>query len=392
MGGDYRSNFTGDQISLAIRKALDFDPDRIPVIAILNDASTPYDINNLIEPSRYTINYVINGTGLMEQVHPIDFDVYELGGLIYQQTTIKEETYYRTYDPNTKEFSEWFTFSMGNTVPSNSESDPVHIDELSDLGHYTVNYLTGIPADIEGYMPYDIFVFTDGKTKYQLVDTGEKSYIREYTEDGWSEWREFLSQDYLDKLLGSLAPKDHTHSADQIMSVNASAIQGVIKLENLPSGALDRLVTVNTKEDRLALTIDDVQNGDSVKQLYKDPDDPNSVDEQLYLVVNDTLLGSDEAFSKYTTGAATSVPWSGVTDTPDTLEGYGIKDRYMMYAEDDQGVPINPIGIDAKTLNGKTAQEIINEAKVPQSILLTDENGVVWTLKIRNNHLQVERA
>jgi len=373
MSGDYRSNFTGDQISLAIRKALDFDPDRIPMVAILNDASTPYDINNLIEPNRYTINYITNGTGLMENVHPIKFEVFEMDGLIYQQTTILDETYYRSYDPNTKEFSEWYSYAVGNTVPTNSKENPLDANSLTELGSYTVNYLTGIPSELEGFNPYEILIYTKGDTKYQLITAGDKAYVREYLdeEDKWSDiWTDI----------------------NAIKEVDATQIKGIINIANLPQGALERMITVETKSERLALTIENVQNGDTVKQMQKDLDDENSVDEQLFRVIDETLLGTEnaeDAFTPYTTGYATSVPWSGVTDTPDTLEGYGIKARYMMYS-DETDEPTDDIGFDAKTLNGKTAKQIIAEAQA--SIYLKDENNAVWELKIREGRIQADKV
>lgn len=103
-------------------------------------------------------------------------------------------------------------------------------------------------------------------------------------------------------------------------SVPASGISGTISLDNLPAGALERMVVVADETARLALTKADVQKGDTVKQ---------SDTGVMYFVKDDSLLkGEDDgqggtyseaqagAFAEYTAGSATAVPWSGVTDKP----------------------------------------------------------------------------
>lgn len=108
-----------------------------------------------------------------------------------------------------------------------------------------------------------------------------------------------------------------------ITSVEADKITGVINIENLPAGALERIYPVENEAAMLALTADDIQNGDTVKL------NDTGV---MYFVKNDTLLaGSDDgsggtretadmgAFEVYTAGSATSVPWSGVTGKPEAF-------------------------------------------------------------------------
>ena len=129
---------------------------------------------------------------------------------------------------------------------------------------------------------------------------------------------------------GTVATGDHSHTFDQLTShpdtlagygitqVPVSTLTGVISLDNLPAGALERLVVVADDEARLALTTGQVQTGDTVK-----------VEDSglMYFVVDDTKLGGEQAasaFEEYTVGSASSVPWSGVTDKPEvsyTLTG-----------------------------------------------------------------------
>lgn len=85
---------------------------------------------------------------------------------------------------------------------------------------------------------------------------------------------------------------------------------GVIDIERLPKGALERLVIVANQSERYALTADDVQEGDTVKQ------EDTGV---MYFVVDSSKLNSEDGYSIYTAGSATSVPWSGVTGKPDLV-------------------------------------------------------------------------
>ena len=98
-----------------------------------------------------------------------------------------------------------------------------------------------------------------------------------------------------------------------VTSVDASKLTGKIDISLLPHGALERLVPVKDEAARKALTITDVQNGDTVK--VQDTG-------LMYFVVDDTKLGTDEyakAFEEYTAGLASSVEWSGVQNKPETF-------------------------------------------------------------------------
>ena len=121
----------------------------------------------------------------------------------------------------------------------------------------------------------------------------------------------------------------HTHSNSTITSLDASKITSgtlnadrlpEIPLEKLPAGALERLVIVANQAARYQLTTSDVQEGDTVKQ------EDTGV---MYFVVDTSNLANENGYKVYTAGAATSVYWSGVLDTPKTLAGYEIRDAYI---------------------------------------------------------------
>lgn len=105
----------------------------------------------------------------------------------------------------------------------------------------------------------------------------------------------------------TFTPSAHKHDDSTITSLNASKLFGTIDIARLPHGALERCVIVTDDDARFKLTTADVQLGDTVK-----------VDKTktMYFVINESKLNSEEGYTVYTAGTATSVPWSGVTGKP----------------------------------------------------------------------------
>ena len=108
------------------------------------------------------------------------------------------------------------------------------------------------------------------------------------------------------KLAGK-ANTSHTHGSGDITSLDASKLTGTISIDRLPAGALERCMIVETEADRLKLTTASVQKGDTVKVTGTG---------KMYFVIDDTKLTSEDGYTVYTAGSATSVPWSGVTGKP----------------------------------------------------------------------------
>ena len=93
-----------------------------------------------------------------------------------------------------------------------------------------------------------------------------------------------------------------------VQEVDASKItSGTIDIQRLPAGALERLVEVENEIERFSLTINDVQNGDTVKQLDTDV---------MYRVVDDLNLNNALGYKEYVAGRAAAVDWSGVENKP----------------------------------------------------------------------------
>ena len=154
--------------------------------------------------------------------------------------------------------------------------------------------------------------------------------------------------------------------------LNATKIVGVIGLENIPKAALERLKRVADDAARFALTIDDVQNGDTVKVLAT---------EKIYAIIDDTKLSSEEGYEVYTAGGAASVPWSGVTEKPEkfnpsehnhkgseiTLTGY-VKAETAAAIKDTDSLNV-AVGKLEKGLDGKQAAGDYAHADHSHSVL-----------------------
>jgi len=92
-----------------------------------------------------------------------------------------------------------------------------------------------------------------------------------------------------------------------ITAIPASLLTGTIDIARIPQAALERLVHVDDDDARLALTSSSIQNGDVVKVESTG---------LMYYVKDDSKLGTEDAFSSFTAGIASSVPWSGITGKP----------------------------------------------------------------------------
>lgn len=80
-----------------------------------------------------------------------------------------------------------------------------------------------------------------------------------------------------------------------IPSIDAASVTGVLPLNTIPHGALERLVHVANKAARFQLTNTQVQTGDSVIQ------NDTGV---MYVVIDDTKLNSDDGYQEYKAGTA----------------------------------------------------------------------------------------
>lgn len=120
----------------------------------------------------------------------------------------------------------------------------------------------------------------------------------------------YYTESEMNTKLAGKANSSHTHGSGDITSLDASKLTGTINIERLPAGALERCVIVADDAARLKLTTKDVQKGDTVKVTATG---------KMYFVIDDSKLSTEDGYTVYTAGTATSVPWSGVTGKPYTF-------------------------------------------------------------------------
>lgn len=139
------------------------------------------------------------------------------------------------------------------------------------------------------------------------------------------------------------APSPHaaTHGSDggDPIALDASQIAtGIVPLERLPHGCLERLVIVANDEARFALTTAQVQQGDTVKVEST---------QMMYFVVDESKLNSPDGYVAYTAGAASAVDWSAVTGKPSTFSPSLHAATHASGGSD----PITPASIGAANVN-----------------------------------------
>lgn len=77
--------------------------------------------------------------------------------------------------------------------------------------------------------------------------------------------------------------------------IDASAVTGVLPLSAIPKSAVENMITVVNKEQRLKLTKDKAQNGDTIFQADT---------KVMYLVVDETKLNTEQGYQEYRAGTA----------------------------------------------------------------------------------------
>ena len=152
------------------------------------------------------------------------------------------------------------------------------------------------------------------------------------------------------------AASSHTHSSNDITSLDASKLTGTIDIDRLPHGALERCIVVTDDDARFELTTDDVQLGDTVKV-----NDTGL----MYFVVDEDELDNDNGYESFSATTAAAVEWSNVNNkptvfTPDshvhsTSDITGLDTALASFADVDHTHDISDITSLSSVLDGKAS-------------------------------------
>ena len=115
------------------------------------------------------------------------------------------------------------------------------------------------------------------------------------------------------------AAGNHKHLNDGHVTVSAANITGMIAVERLDPSVLERNYTVTSYEEMMALTKNEIQNGDSVFI--------NGTQQSAWFVVDDSKLGTVDAFIQYA-APAKELTWENIEGKPSTLAEYNITTSY----------------------------------------------------------------
>lgn len=156
-------------------------------------------------------------------------------------------------------------------------------------------------------------------TKEEISMSSVKYVTSGAFEHFWSNMETYVLPKYIEKTesgvsagtYASVTVNEHGIVTAGTELLDATKLNGIIPVANLPKTALERLVVVANKEAMLALTSDNVQSGDTVKLADTGV---------MYYVKDDTQLGTEEAFEPYKAGEAASVDWANVQNKPESLK------------------------------------------------------------------------
>ena len=155
------------------------------------------------------------------------------------------------------------------------------------------------------------------QTTSDVFDLHGKNYVKTdgelIIEDGVNEGGRVATVDVNGKIIltrkgepNGLASLDS--NSKLVQNIDASKINsGIIDIQRLPAGALERLIIVANQTERFLLTSTQVQEGDTVQE------DDTKI---MYRVVDVNNLNNSNGYREYTAGRATSVDWSGVENKP----------------------------------------------------------------------------
>lgn len=237
------------------------------------------------------------------------------------------------------ETTTYTSFTDGSSIPTGFTSNAIITTNSNSLqGNLTWGEITGKPStftpvshthDDRYYTESEVDSKLSGKantshnhTISQITDIANAS-VKSATSATTAASAQSVEWNNVKNKPSTYTPSSHSHDNSTITSVDASKITtGIIDIARLPQGALERCVIVADDTARFKLTKSNVQKGDTVKVTGTG---------KMYFVIDDTKLSSEDGYTVYTAGSATSAPWSGITGKPATYppSSHNHDDRYL---------------------------------------------------------------
>lgn len=256
-------------------------------------------------------------------------------------------------------------------VTASSEADGVTYMELSDsASEIAWARVSGTPTTLEGYGITDAVKANEKVTVANAENAGKILVLNavgrlDVDISGNANTVGGYAADYFATAEAHNAVAERVTTAEgeidtlqaEIKAIDASWITtGTIDIARLPASAIETLYVAADDAAIAALTTEQVQNGDTVK---------NAATGLMYFVVDQTKLGTadyKQGLVEYTAGAASSVDWSGILNKPTTLEGYGITDAVKSDVLVDEASVANAGKVVKVNAEGKLAASITGDA------------------------------
>ena len=158
-----------------------------------------------------------------------------------------------------------------------------------------------------------------------------------------------------------------------ISTINAEKLTGIINvdrlpeipIEKIPAAALERLFVVDSQSAAMSLTI---QEGDVVQIGSGGP---------MYFCVSESASTFPTKFKVFTAGAATSVPWSGVTNAPTKLSQFNNDAGYLTSVPAQTWESITGKPTFATVATSGSYNDLTNKPTIPSAYTLPTASSTV---------------
>lgn len=158
-----------------------------------------------------------------------------------------------------------------------------------------------------------------------------------------------------------------------ISTINAEKLTGTIDanrlpeipIEKIPAAALERLFVVDSQSAAMSV---DVQEGDVVQIGSGGP---------MYFCVSESASTFATKFKEFTAGAATSVPWSGVTNAPTKLSQFSNDAGYLTSVPAQTWASITGKPTFATVATSGSYNDLTNKPTIPSAYTLPTASATV---------------